>query len=203
MHRWFRKFLVLSITILTFGLVTPPQILVYGEDKVPKSNAIETDSEEFSDIETVVDLKDTGLIEESPLSEKEENIRRLLQGAEEKSYLKFGSKIKPVIEDEFKEVILPNIEKAIELTAAQFEDENLKHLEIIEEPSGGYSEKIFHIADSRTNRDVIRFHVRKDHPPLEGYWFNFHYHTAHDQFQTHYDLGSIYWDKNTPPKWLS
>lgn len=203
MPKWFRKLLVLSITILTFGLVSPPQILVYGEDKAPKRDAIVTGSEELRDLETVVKLEDTRLVEETPLSEKEENIRRLLQGAEEKSFVKFGCRIKPVIEDEFKEIILPNIEKAIQLSAARYEDENFRNLQIMEEPSGGYSEKIFHITDSRTNKDVIRFHVRKDHPPQEGYWFNFHYHTAHDHFQTHYDLGSIYWDKNTPPKWLS
>lgn len=203
MPNWFRKLLVLSITILTFGLVTPQQILVYGEDKAPKRDTIVTDSEEIRDIKTLVELEDTKLVDETPLSEKEKNIRRLLQGAEEKSFLKFGSKIKPVIEGEFKEVILPNIEKAIQLTALLYEDENFRYLQIMEEPSGGYSERIFHIADSRSNKDIIRFHVRKDHPPEEGYWFNFHYHTAHDHFQTHYNLGSIYWDKNTPPKWLS
>ncbi|MBT2695036.1 YpjP family protein [Bacillus sp. ISL-55] len=25
----------------------------------------------------------------------------------------------------------------------------------------------------------------------------------HDNFQTHYELGRIFWAKNTPPKWRS
>ncbi|MFL6556465.1 MAG: YpjP family protein, partial [Bacillus sp. (in: firmicutes)] len=25
----------------------------------------------------------------------------------------------------------------------------------------------------------------------------------HDDFQIHHELGSIYWAKNTPPKWMS
>ncbi|WP_310794657.1 YpjP family protein, partial [Bacillus safensis] len=24
-----------------------------------------------------------------------------------------------------------------------------------------------------------------------------------DGFQTHHELGNIYWDKNTPPSWMS
>ena len=43
----------------------------------------------------------------------------MVKNAEDKSYVKFGTKIKPVIEDEFKEVILPSIEKVIaEVVAA-------------------------------------------------------------------------------------
>ena len=43
----------------------------------------------------------------------------MLKNAEEKSYVKFGSRIKPVIEDEFKEIILPNIEKVISEVVAR------------------------------------------------------------------------------------
>ncbi|MED4798110.1 YpjP family protein, partial [Priestia megaterium] len=51
--------------------------------------------------------------------------------------------------------------------------------------------------------DLIRFHVRRENPPKDGYWFNFHYHAAADNFQKHYDLGKIYWNRNMPPKWFS
>src|SRR5690606_5692626 len=89
----------------------------------------------------------------------------------------------------------------IEMTVEQFPDASLEKLAITEKPAGGISEKIFHIYETETNKDIIRFHVRRDKPPLEGYTFNFHYHTYHDQFQTHYALGNIYWDINTRPKW--
>ena len=98
-------------------------------------------------------------------------------------------------------MILPKIEVALEEMASQFPDEQLQSLTISEKPSGGRSEKIFHIYDTESGKDIIRFHVRQDHIPLEGYWFNFHYHTYHDSFSAHYELGSIYWDTNTPPKW--
>ena len=69
----------------------------------------------------------------------------MVKKAEEQSFVKFGTKIKPVIEDEFKEVILPNIEKVIAEVAAQYPEEDLSQLIISEMPSGGTSEKIFHI----------------------------------------------------------
>jgi hypothetical protein len=126
-----------------------------------------------------------------------------LKQAEFQSYQKFGTKIKPVIENEFREIILPNIEKALEEMAVQFPEEDLKNLTITEHPGTGHSEKIFNINNPGIGKDVLRFHVRRDNPPQAGYWFNFHYHTYHDDFQSHHELGSIYWAKNTPPKWMS
>jgi hypothetical protein len=127
----------------------------------------------------------------------------LLKEAENQSYQKFGTKIKPVIENEFREIILPNIQSALQEMAFQFPEDDLKNITITEQPSPGHSEKIFNIKNSVTGKDILRFHVRRDNPPQAGYWFNFHFHTYHDGFQSHYDLGSIYWDKNTPPKWMS
>ena len=86
---------------------------------------------------------------------------------------------------------------------AQYPEEDLSQLAISERPSGGTSEKIFHIQDQLTNKDVIRFHVRRDHPPQEAHVFNFHYHLANDQFQKHHDLGVIHWNKSTPPRWMT
>ncbi|MDV2888138.1 YpjP family protein, partial [Alkalihalophilus pseudofirmus] len=84
----------------------------------------------------------------------------------------FGTRIKPVIENEFREMILPNIETALAETAAQFPQEDLKHLIITEQPGKGLSEKIFHIKNVDTGKDIVRFHVRREHPPQSGYWFN-------------------------------
>jgi hypothetical protein len=144
----------------------------------------------------------TGYLEESAF-DKDKFMEELIKQAEEQSYQKFGAKIKPVIENEFREVIMPNIETALDQTASQFPEEDLKNLAITEQPGKGHSEKIFNIKNSVTGKDILRFHVRRDNPPQAGYWFNFHYHTYHDGFQSHHELGAIYWDKNTPPKWMS
>ncbi|MFJ7928320.1 YpjP family protein [Peribacillus sp. NPDC096448] len=195
---WFRKSLVILVSVLTFGLVTPTDLAWLAE----------ADS-----------LKDTkkGLVEEEGLAylpsqnsneleeefNREEFLSDILNKAEENAFMKFGEKINPKIGDEFKMAILPKMEEAIAEMAAQFPDDKLQQLTITEQPSAGRAEKIFHIYDSNSGKDIIRFHVRQENPPLEGYWFDFHYHTYHDSFATHYNIGKIYWDKNTPPEWTS
>lgn len=195
---WLRKSLVILITILTFGLVSPTQIL--GLENLESTKHDFADSFEDHPVE-LSEPEELGLIIEEITFQT--FMDKTMEEAELKSYEKFGTKIKPVIEDEFKEVILPQIENVIEAVARQYPEEELNNLIISEVPGGGTSEKIFHIVDGRTKQDVIRFHVRRDQPPKEGHWFNFHYHTYQDHFQSHYHLGTIFWDKNTPPKWKS
>ncbi|WP_394231522.1 YpjP family protein [Niallia oryzisoli] len=194
MPKWLRKSLLVLVTIATFGLVTPQALLTDppNENKQAKRDTYETNptiAEEYFETEVV--------------TERDKFMNEMIKAAEEHSFEKFGSRIKPVIQDEFKELILPNMEKAIAEVASQYPDEDLSQLIVSEVPSGGVSERIFHIMDNQTRKDVIRFHVRRDHPPQEEYVFNFHYHTNHDQFQAHHDLGVINWAKNTPPKWMT
>lgn len=194
MPKWLRKSLLVLVTIATFGLVTPQALLTDSpnENKQSKRDAYETNptiTEEYFETEVV--------------TERDKFINEMVKTAEEQSFVKFGTRIKPIIQDEFREVILPNMEKVIAEVASQYPDEDLSQLIVSEVSSGGVSERIFHIMDNQTKKDVIRFHVRRDHPPQEEYMFNFHYHTSHDQFQAHHDLGIINWNKNTPPKWMT
>jgi hypothetical protein len=198
MNKWLRKSFVVMVSILTFGLVTPSQFINNVNAEKPAGNR---DAFEVSASEGSFTLQ-TGYLEESAF-DKYKFMEELIKQAEEQSYQKFGAKIKPVIENEFREVIMPNIETALDQTASQFPEEDLKNLAITERPGKGNSEKIFNIKNSVTGKDILRFHVRRDNPPQAGYWFNFHYHTYHDGFQSHHELGAIYWDKNTPPKWMS
>lgn len=188
------------VTLLTFGLVTPSQAFLYDQDQVktPKKDIFDLTTENKDRVYT-----SSTISEDHGYPNKEDIIKKIINEAEAQSYLKFGSKIKPVIEDEFTDIILPNIETAIHNVATQFPKEELGYLTVSENPGAGHSEKIFNITNAKTNEDIIRFHVRRDHPPQQGYWFNFHYHTYHDQFLAHNELGTIYWDKNTPPKWMS
>ncbi|MCM3566874.1 YpjP family protein [Neobacillus mesonae] len=197
MNKWLRKSLFVVVSILTFGLITPAQLM----NTINAGNHNERDVVEAQSVEN--DFSRTASYIEKSDSEKEKFMQNLFRQAEFQSYQKFGDRIKPVIENEFREVILPNIETAIVETASQFPEEDLKNLTITEQPGKGLSEKIFNIKNNETGKDILRFHVRREHPPQNGYWFNFHYHTYHDQYQKHHDLGSIYWDKNTPPKWMS
>jgi YpjP-like protein len=194
MSIWLKKSFFVLISILTFGLVTPSQAFLNEE-----GHALAKSNGKASSVERA----EEDVLQEDPAFSREDFLENMMEQAEQNAYMKFGAKIKPAIEDEFRSVILPKMEHAIEQTAQQYGDEDLSLLVISEVPSYAKTEKIFHIYDKRSGEDVIRFHVRKDHPPKEGYYFNFHYHTVHDDFQTHHDLGSIYWDKNTPPQWMS
>ena len=196
MPKWLRKSLLVLVSVVTFGIITPQDLLTDSpnEDKQAKRDLYHSNPPP---------IQERSIIENDQILEKDRVVQEMLKNAEEKSYVKFGSRIKPVIEDEFKEIILPNIEKVISEVVAQYPEEDLSQLAISERPSGGTSEKIFHIQNQLTNKDVIRFHVRRDHPPQEAYVFNFHYHLANDQFQKHHDLGVIHWNKNTPPRWMT
>jgi hypothetical protein len=197
MNNWLRKTLFVLVSVLTFGLVTPTHLI--NEVSAEKQG----DRDAFEATSADMDFgQSTSLIEESNF-DKEKFIGELIKQAELQSYQKFGTKIKPVIENEFREIILPNIEKALEEIAVQFPKEDLKNLTITEQPGAGLSEKIFNINNRVMGKDILRFHVRRDNPPQAGHWFNFHYHTYHDEYESHHELGSIYWAKNTPPKWMS
>lgn len=185
-------------TILTFGLVTPPQIII---TEAKSNNPVKAD-----EIEEHRQTKlDSGSFTNDYIAnstyDKEDFMFYAIQKAEEQSVRKFGPIIEKSIGDEFREVVLPKMEEVIMTLSNQLEEEQLQYLVISNKPTGGTSEKIFHIYDSRSGQDIIRFHVRRDHPPLEGYYFNFHYHTYLDQFQSHHELGCIYWAKDTPPNW--
>jgi YpjP-like protein len=194
MSIWLKKSFFILLSILTFGLVSPSQAFLNEENHALAKNNGKPSTVESTPEETRE--------EESALTH-DVFIETMLVQAEKNAYEKFGTKIKPVIENEFRSLILPKIEKAIADTATEFPEEDLTSLTISEVPQYAKTEKIFHIYDERSGEDIIRFHVRKDHPPKDGYYFNFHYHTVHDQFQSHHELGSIFWDKNTPPQWMS
>lgn len=192
MKNWIQKTLIITVALLTFGVISPDHSIWDNllHDKASHKSFSSQNSSDTYAVEWSNEEPST-FIEDAVLHAKEQSI------------MKFGSKVGPVISDEFEAVIFPKIQEAIEMTLLDLDNEKLKSLAISEDPSGDHSEKIFHIFDTETRSDLIRFHVRTDRKPQDGYFFNFHYHTSSDQFSKHYVLGDIYWSKNMPPKWLS
>ncbi len=187
MNLWMRKIAVALIAIVTFGLYTPTY-LIADEDNNEVVSPKENDSSAIpTEIRTEVE-EETDVI--SSLTEK----------AKEQSFVKFGPKISQKVENEFTHIILPKMELALETILAK---EDASYLSITEQPSHGYGERIFNVYNELTKEDIAKFHVRRDNRPQDGYWFNFHYHLKDDNFEVHHLLGEIYWDKNTPPKWMS
>ena len=192
MKNWIQKTLVVAVALLTFGIISPNHIIWENllDDKANQKSISSQNTQDTYAIEW---------FEEKPSTFIEDAIIQ----AKEQSLVKFGSRIGPIITNEFDNIIFPKIQEAIKWTLLDMDNESLNYLAISENPSGDHSEKIFHIYDTMTGSDIIRFHVRTDRKPQEGYFFNFHYHSVSDQFAKHYTLGDIYWSKNMPPKWLS
>lgn len=186
--------MMVAVAFLTFGLITPTHE-IWDTFDVTKLKDVEVRPDEIST--TVIDVEETSIFESvNPR-------QQLLDAARQQSYIKFGTRIAPKISHEFESVIYPKIQEAIDMTLAQVDQQTVQTLAISENPSGDYAEKMFNIYRTDTGEDMIRFHVRTENRPFDGYYYNFHYHTADDAFVTHYSLGEIYWSKNTPPKWLS
>ncbi|AEP87028.1 hypothetical protein GYO_2407 [Bacillus spizizenii TU-B-10] len=200
---WMRKTLVVLFTIVTFGLVSPPAALMADKPSGQPSSLEQNDYTAFYDEHDLYD-DDESEDRQDPELLFQSYKEQLFDSAEDQSFLKFGSKIAPVIEDDYRKEILPQIENVIsDYLATLQDDEAYQDVVISSMPSAGKTEKIFNVYNRTTGEDLLRFHVRRDHPPHDGYWFNFHYHTAEDGFQSHHELGSIYWDRNTPPNWMS
>ncbi|MGM7701388.1 YpjP family protein [Pseudalkalibacillus sp. Hm43] len=217
MPNWLRKTLVVLITVFTLGTVTPPpHLLAESDERTPtettsavnQANLESFDFEQIIDDEPEVDLfqkpwQEVAATYEETDELKEAFVAYSVYQATEQTKEKFGDRIEAKRGEEFRTVILPKIEETISQLSAHLEEEMLRNLTITERPTPGKSEKIFHIKNEHTNQDVFRLHVRREHPPGQGYWFSFHYHVSEDNFESHHELGSIYWDKNTPPNWMS
>lgn len=193
---WWQKSLVIAVALATFGVISPNHAIwenFLDEKDQPKAaaaNYISPYEAEWADPSEYW-VTDEMILES------------MHQSAEEQAYVKFGTRIGPVIKPDFDAVIFPKILQAIDEHTAFLDSQHLRRLSVSENPSGNHSEKIFHIYNSENGEDLLRFHVRTEKKPLEGYSFNFHYHAAADNFETHHSVGDIYWSKNTPPKWLS
>lgn len=190
MKQWIQKFLVSAVAVVTLGVITPSHTiwnnLLEDQASAKSQNYGETHS---TYIESSFDL---------PKQEID-----LISIAKEQSYEKFGTKVGPKIQNEFDQVIFPKMQEVMDQVLEDLDEQEKQQIAITERPSGNYSEKMFNVYNEATGEDIIRFHVRTENRPLDGYFYNFHYHLADDDFAKHHDLGDVYWSKNTPPKWLS
>ncbi|UJL46313.1 YpjP family protein [Virgibacillus sp. NKC19-16] len=202
MKLWMRKIAVVLITIMTLGMYTPPALLTTdAEENKEFTNADEGLTNGALKTEAVEEI-DEELMSPEPLDE-DYFIRTMTEQAKEQTLTKLGPRITNQVEDEFYSMILPKMEEVLETILGEAGEDALAYYGITEQPAAGDGERIFNIYDYSTQKDVAKFHVRRDNRPLEGYWFNFHYHLNDDKFAKHHEIGEIYWDKNMPPKWMA
>lgn len=194
MKIWMRKMAVAFVAVLTLGLYIPSFDVTTEAEKDESTYA--------STKEQHAPIEQTTSYDIAPLPEII-TADQLIEKAKEQTYVKLGSKITPKLDEEFTTFILPKMEEELTRIFEQAGDEKLPYYKITENVADGYGERIFNVHDVAENKAIAKFHVRREHRPQDGYWFNFHYHLKEDKFATHYDLGDIYWDKNQPPKWMS
>lgn len=197
MRKWLQQLLIISVAFVTLGVISPSHEIwsaLQQKENVKEAEHPQHDSQYavHFDVPFLSNEENSNFLSED----------EIITGAHSLALAKFGSKIGPLIENEFNEMIFPKIEQVIRETLGEYYQMNRK-LAISEEPSGGTSEKIFNIKDVEADKNLLLFHVRTEKRPQDGYFFNFHYHLLEDEYQTHYALGDVYWSKNTPPKWLS
>lgn len=203
MKQWGRKIFVVIISVLTLGMYIPPSDIhteaAENKEVAPEeqgSNLTTSDSEAGTEDDGYVSLNSENDSYESP-------IEMMTTRAKEQTIVKMGPRIIEKVDEDMTRDILPKIEEIVESILGDLEEEDLPYYEISEELVPGYGEKIFNLHNYKTGEEIARFHVRRDKRPGEGYWFNFHYHLSDDDFVKHHSIGEIYWEKNTPPKWMS
>ena len=205
MKLYLRRISAFLITLLTLGAFTPD--LYSNVEAEAKNNDLifsNTREEEKSQLASDNGLdffsgENFLLVEELDVDEYLVNL--LTNRAKEEMKNKLGPKILGQIAPQVEAKILPNMEEVLQSILIDAGKEDVEYYGISSNSESG--EKIFKLYDERTNEDIARFDVRRDNRPKDGYWFNFHYHLSNDQFQEHHQIGDIYWDKNTPPKWKS
>ncbi|WLD91548.1 YpjP family protein [Alkalihalobacillus sp. AL-G] len=213
MPKWLRKTLVVLITVFTLGTVSPPPHLLADSNKEDSKKAasdyIQSHQDPItSEEQEEIDLYSNSWEEVAASIDSTEQLQdafvaHTVYQAHHQTIQKFGTKIEQKRGEEFRSIILPKIEETIAQLSSQIDEETLRNLGITDKPTKGKGEKIFHIMNRESGEDVFRLHVRREHPPGQGFWFSFHYHASSDQFAEHHELGSIYWDQNTPPNWMS
>lgn len=200
-----RRIFVVLISLLTLGMYVPPtQIDTDAAEKkeITDRTINETSLTSSSGFLTEEELKFDDEEWDKPLT-TEELIEAMTEQAKTQTLAKMGPRIIEKVDDDMTATILPKIEEVMEDILSSAETEEVPYFEITEEPTAGYGEKIFNIYNRHTDEEIARFHVRRDKRPGDGYWFNFHYHLSKDHFMNHYEIGEVYWEKNTPPKWMS
>lgn len=194
MKRIMRQFIIGLVALFTFGMISPNhEIWTALEEEGGRDN------HEQSNHQAAIEYSVNWEAETSE-TEPSDPLDHILEVAKDVAYVKFGTKIGPVIADRFEQDIFPVIESKItEVVGSDSE----RSFAVTTTPSGNYAEKIFNVFDETSGDALLEFHVRTDKKPKDGYFYNFHYHSAEDDFREHHDIGEVFWSKNTPPKWLS
>ncbi|MFT8872478.1 MAG: YpjP family protein [Sporolactobacillus sp.] len=207
-----RKSIIILVTVLTFGAIAPtftPHVPATRsglrgdvQNQNGTSAALQAGVTESERLKNVSRKKKT-VSPEEPDGEQQLLAFSLYASQEfaAQGLHKFGPRVGARIGDQYVNDIIPLLDHAIREASSGHDGAWVSHLAVTHCPAAGLGERIVHIYQKDSGKEVLKLHVRREHPPQEGYWFDFHYHTVIDNFQQHHSLKKIYWGKNTPPSW--
>ncbi|TSB46977.1 YpjP family protein [Alkalicoccobacillus porphyridii] len=210
MIAWMKRLFLVASAILTLGLVDfeePAQTLSLftatkssDEPKDNKSFVYKIDESDYALFHSVLPASVTQYVHYD-----DEQARLLAKSlailAKEQGFHKFGEVISDRIGRDFERTVLTSLEPVLARLVTDLSVDQQRQIDVTEQPSSKKGEKILHVFSKETGEDMLRFHVRRDQPPKQGHWFNFHYHIASDNYEHHYPLATIYWGKDVPPSW--
>lgn len=207
-----RKSLMTLVAVLTFGAVTPiapPHYVTKPGDKgnvqSEKDRSVGLKNYETSDNDVDQSESDKTSAPNRAATSQEKLIHSFAayawKEAQDQGLHKFGPQVAARIGDRYTQEIVPAFIPLIQEISAGHDQNWIRQLAVTHSPASGMGERILHIYHKEKGKEVLKLHVRREHPPQEGYWFDFHYHTLADNFQQHHRLKRVYWGKNTPPKW--
>ncbi len=213
MIKWMKRSLILSSVLLSFGFTTSGDLhyavaaelngkVDKAQDETDESLIYKIDHNDYDLYKAVLPVGTEHYIHRdvasAPLLNEYISMLAIEQGVK-----KFGPTISNEIAKEYKQRIIPPFKEVIGETTKDFSTKDWMSLKWTSQPTGGLGEKIIHLYHDETGKDLLRFHVRRDQRPKQGYYFNFHYHTIADNYELHHELGTIYWGKDIPPRWNS
>ncbi|MFT8319040.1 MAG: YpjP family protein [Sporolactobacillus sp.] len=208
-----RKLLMTVVAVLTFGAVTPIAPPHYVTKPGDKGN-VQSEKErsvgmKTSEPEGLTDTDQRDSEKTSSPSASTTSREMLIHSfaayaskeAEDQGLHKFGPRVTARIGDRYTQEIVPAFIPLIQEISDGHDQNWIRQLAVTHSPASGMGERILHIYHKEKGKEVLKLHVRREHPPQQGYWFDFHYHTLADNFQQHHELKKVYWGKNTPPRW--
>lgn len=208
-----KKCLVTLVAVLTFGLVVPNMPAHYVEKQHEKGSIQKEQSR-------IPAIAANNQLEEGASPETGESLWKQAAGeggskerliaafsdyavreAQDQGLYKFGGRVTEHIGSQYVSEVAPAFASAVRKISSSHDKDWVRNLAVTHSPSSGMGERILHVYLADTGQEVLKLHVRRDHPPQDGYWFDFHYHTVLDGFEKHHELKKVYWGKNMPPKW--
>ncbi|RYL93551.1 YpjP family protein [Sporolactobacillus sp. THM19-2] len=207
--KFMRKTLIGIVAVLTFGAIVPTFPANYLDKQSDKQN-IQSTKGQKTDLPAYVETQEasrrTGWSAAVP---DDEPVEKLISAFSSYALLevryqglhKFGRRITEKMGYQYATEVAPAFAAVIRELSRGHDSEWVRSLAVTHSAAPGLGERILHIYNTDSGKNVLKLHVRRDHPPLDGYWFDFHYHSARDGFQAHHELKKIYWGKNIPPKW--